>query len=265
MSSEVQIWKGIGFVIATSIVLFFLLKYYFNEINTKVAELQEKNRIEEELRLKLKLETKKILALINNTDDFIWSVDKEYNLIIANHAYFERMAKNYGIKIETNKPVFPAELEQSIVEKWKNHYDRGLAGESFKIEEEVYYPLPNIREYIEVLIHPIHDIQDKIIGVSCLGRNVTRRKESELEIEQKNKKLMEIAWYQSHELRTPLSRIMGLIYLIEQEYQISQEHQEVLEHVKNASVELDEIIRKVVKMTEDLEDSRDMSGNSSSS
>lgn len=265
MSRDVQIWKGVGFVIATSIVLFFLLRSYFSEITRKVQELEEKNRIEEELRLKLKLETKKIFALINNTDDFIWSVDKDYNLVIANHAYFERMVKNYGVRMETNKPIFLAELDQSIVEKWKNHYDRGLAGETFKIEEEVYYPLPSIREYIEVSLYPILDIRDKIIGVSCLGRNITSRKESELLIEQKNKKLMEIAWYQSHELRTPLSRIMGLVYLIEQEYRISMEHQEILDHIKNASVELDEIIRKVVKMTEDLEDARDDSGKSSPS
>lgn len=265
MSRDVQIWKGVGFVIATSIVLFFLLRSYFNEITRKVQELEEKNRIEEELRLKLKLETKKILALIDNTDDFIWSVDTNYNLIIANHAYFERMSENYGIKIEKNKSVFPSELDQGIVEKWQNHYNRGFAGETFKIEEEVYYPLLNMREYIEVLLHPIHDIHDKIIGVSCLGRNITRRKESELVIERKNKKLMEIAWYQSHELRTPLSRIMGLIYLIEQEYQISMEHQEILDHIKNASVELDEIIRKVVKMTEDLEETSNASGKSSPS
>lgn len=265
MSRDVQIWKGIGFVVATSIILYFLLKYYFNEINKKVHELEQKSRIEEELRQKLKLETKKISALINNTDDFIWSVDKDYNLIIANEAYFERAMENYGVEIKKNNPVFPPELDHSIIEKWKKYYDRGLAGETFKIEEEVYYPLPDMHEYIEVSVHPIHDIREEVVGVSCLGRNITSRKENELLIEQKNKKLMEIAWYQSHELRTPLSRIMGLIYLVEQEYQISLEHQEILDHIKSASVELDEIIRKVVKMTENLEDSTEFPGTSSMS
>jgi hypothetical protein len=57
-------------------------------------------------------------------------------------------------------------------------------------------------------------INNSLIGVGCFARDITSRKQTEAEINDKVKTLKEIAWIQSHAVRRPLANIMGLAELI---------------------------------------------------
>jgi signal transduction histidine kinase len=67
-----------------------------------------------------------------------------------------------------------------------------------------------------------------------------------------NRKLMEIAWVQSHEVRAPLARIMGLIQLVSRYPDENINLQDALSHIMQSAKELDEIIRKIVRKTEEI-------------
>lgn len=69
-------------------------------------------------------------------------------------------------------------------------------------------------------------------------------------IEQKTADLKEIAWMQSHRVRAPLARIMALSALLSPETFDPVQDKEVVAELKKSSEELDEIIRDIVKRTE---------------
>ena len=95
---------------------------------------------------------------------------------------------------------------------------------------------------------------DEQVAIQLLGFtiDITRQKLQTRALEIQNQKLMEIAWVQSHEVRAPLARIMGLIQLIRQYPQDGVDLSETLAHIVKSANELDEIIRKIVRKTEEI-------------
>ncbi len=81
--------------------------------------------------------------------------------------------------------------------------------------------------------------------------DVTEQKEQTRALELQNQKLMEIAWVQSHEVRGPLARLLGLVQLLDR-YQDSSDTRETLLHIQNSARELDDIVRKIVRKTEEV-------------
>ena len=71
-------------------------------------------------------------------------------------------------------------------------------------------------------------------------------------IEEKNKRLMEIAWTQSHVVRAPLARMLGLIDMLDDIKHAGMSRDEILKHISNSGRELDEVIRDITKKAENL-------------
>lgn len=82
--------------------------------------------------------------------------------------------------------------------------------------------------------------------------DVTEQKEQTRALELQNQKLMEIAWVQSHEVRGPLARLMGLVQLLDRDPDNALDLKETLPHILESAKELDEIVRKVVRKTEEI-------------
>lgn len=69
-------------------------------------------------------------------------------------------------------------------------------------------------------------------------------------IEDKNETLKGIAWTQSHDVRGPLATIMGLLSLLNEDDFKNDQSKEIIVGLKDASVQLDDIIKKIVKKAE---------------
>jgi len=82
--------------------------------------------------------------------------------------------------------------------------------------------------------------------------DVTEQKKQTRALEIQNQKLMEIAWVQSHEVRAPLARLMGLVQLLNRPSAEGVEMKETMKHIMNSANELDDIIRKIVRKTEEI-------------
>jgi ligand-binding sensor domain-containing protein len=70
------------------------------------------------------------------------------------------------------------------------------------------------------------------------------------DIESQNLKLKEIAWTQSHIVRAPLARMIGYINLIEEHGNSKVDMAKLLSVIKGSGLELDAIIRDIVKESE---------------
>lgn len=96
----------------------------------------------------------------------------------------------------------------------------------------------------------LRDNKGKVIR--CIGStlDVTESRNRLAEIEDKNKRLKEIAFMQSHLFRAPLARVKGLADLYD--YSKTQaEKDEVMDYIKVSIEEMDEVIREIVRNTSD--------------
>ncbi|TGK99064.1 PAS domain S-box protein [Leptospira levettii] len=84
-------------------------------------------------------------------------------------------------------------------------------------------------------------------GYIFIFQDVTGIKSKNATIEEQNKKLRDIAWYQSHVIRSPLTRIMGLIALLEETKLSKEEIDYCYQSILDSAHELDDVIHKIVK------------------
>lgn len=73
------------------------------------------------------------------------------------------------------------------------------------------------------------------------------------EIQRQNAILKEVSWQQSHVVRAPLARLKGLLELFELESFEDLDREEIWRLIHSSADELDEIVRKIVVQTEELE------------
>jgi len=82
-----------------------------------------------------------------------------------------------------------------------------------------------------------------------VASDVTERLNYIKAIEEQNEKLREISWIQSHIVRAPLARIMGLIHVIKDMKDNTEEKATTLDYIILSANELDEVIKNITAKT----------------
>ncbi len=98
--------------------------------------------------------------------------------------------------------------------------------------------------YVGVNLTPVFGESGEVIRWISIHRDVSDYRRYLSEIEEKNKRLMDISWIQSHVVRTPLARIMSITALLEG-CNDELERKELLEYLMHSANELDSIIRAI--------------------
>ena len=204
------------------------LAIYFRDI-TEQKRIQEKNHIDEQ----------NLLAIINNTKDLVWAVDKNYKIITGNQAFWDRIKYLTG---KEGKQHY-AGLDQQLLNEYVNYYKRAFKGEAFSTIRE--NTINGQLRYEEVSFNPICDQENLISGVSCFLHDITDKLNHQDKIERQNQQLRDIAWIQSHKVRAPLARILGLVQLFVPENNNS-DNAEIISMLKTSGEELDEIINEIL-------------------
>ncbi|AXJ01144.1 PAS domain S-box-containing protein [Cyclonatronum proteinivorum] len=96
-------------------------------------------------------------------------------------------------------------------------------------------------------ITPLKNKEGKITHFIAIKEDITAQKEFEKKLLAQNETLKRIAWHQSHVVRRPVANIMGLIDLIEEEKNITENQLSAIEYLKEEILKLDEIVRKIVR------------------
>jgi PAS domain S-box-containing protein len=113
-----------------------------------------------------------LVALIESTQDLIWSVDLEFRILTFNRAFAENFLRNWGVAVRAG--MTPAEiLPPSRAQFWPPLFSRALRDGPFRTE----YTLRDER-WLEVTLNPIVE-EGAAIGISCFGKDITERKLAE--------------------------------------------------------------------------------------
>ncbi len=100
----------------------------------------------------------------------------------------------------------------------------------------------------------LYDGQHRITGVFGIQQNITKRYRYVEQIKAQNTKLREIAWIQSHVVRSPVARILSIKQLLSADTPLPEsEQQRLLDHLFEATHELDGLISDIVKRTDTIE------------
>ena len=205
------------------------------------VDITEQKKIQE----KIYNDGQNLRAIINNTRDLIWSVDRQSNIITGNQAFWYRVKEMTG---KGEDAVTNADFIQEKVMVFFESYERAFSGEAFNIVRERISGGKQV--YEELSFNPIRNQQQEVTGVNCFLRDITRQHEYVAQIEKQNEKLREIAWIQSHKLRVPVANILGLAELCQLD---DMAKDDIIPKFSLEAKRLDELIREITLLTQDLD------------
>lgn len=158
---------------------------------------------------KIKRSEADLRGIINNTNDMIWSVNRNRDLIKFNNMFNEHLFLLKGKRAHKKMPITDTMIpEQGPL--WEAWYERAFSGETFSVEclEEV----KNKKRWLEISFNPI--IMDlKIKGVAVFCREITEKKLVLEELQKANLELQTFMYKATHDLKAPLASIIGLVNL----------------------------------------------------
>jgi PAS domain S-box-containing protein len=114
-------------------------------------------------------------ALLNNTNDLMWSIDSDFNLITSNHAFDMMIYQVTGRTPMAGSDMLVTEFGDEQLQRFRKYYERALSGESFT---EIEYVAPPLDVWSEISFYPIYE-EEVVIGTACFSRDITERKRNE--------------------------------------------------------------------------------------
>lgn len=118
-----------------------------------------------------------LIALIENMDGIIWSIDSEYRLVTGNTAFHNLVTMIRGKSFDPGDNVLNFNVPDEIINKWQEYYNRAFKGEGFSIE--MHPQLHEKSQVYEYRFNPVIDAKGHIEGATVFGRNITEQKEAE--------------------------------------------------------------------------------------
>ena len=216
-------------------------------ICVNINNVTEKKLIEHERAF----DQRNLEALINNTSDMMWSIDKEYRLVTFNKQFEKHMKNVAGIVLSKGLSLIEFAVSHHVPIQFIKNLGRALKGESFS---EIIAISMTAETWIESSFYPT--FQDgEVIGTACFVRNISdlkkREQEKEMfikELTQSNSDLRQFAYITSHNLRGPIANLLGLTNLLGHYPVKNATLAQILEGIKKAANRFDETVKDLTQI-----------------
>jgi PAS domain S-box-containing protein len=119
------------------------------------------------------MQTQLTNALLDQSKDLIWMIDKDFQLLYANKAYQSIMKAVIGMEKKLNEPLWVEGFGEGYIEKWEAYYNRALKGEYFEIEEHYLNPSTNKIQYDQITFEPLRGADNKVFALACQSKDIT--------------------------------------------------------------------------------------------
>jgi PAS domain S-box-containing protein len=255
---------GAFVIICIIIIVFsFKLRKVNRELVRKNNEIEEFNKTIEKTNKKLanqKNEIAKELAdseklygiLIQSADDGISFYDKEWNLKLANNAFYSIIGVDrdsyHSARVETF--IHPDDLEY-IPRRVEALENKGFFESELRLKHrDGHYIILSTRSVV------IKDDSGEIIGALTISRDITSLKQvheelvnAKIEAETSNKLKDSFLANISHEIRTPLNSVVGFANLLLPEGVSKEAKEEYIEQINYNSEKLLQIIGDIIDLS----------------
>lgn len=183
--------------------------------------------------------------LFDSVDSFIIGIDLDGKITSANRGTFgmfglepdKIVGKNYSDFITEESNIKIQKTIMKVINKNK----------SYSGKEEIFSNLNHEKIYVNLTISPINNNKEEVVGVVIIGRDVTKQKIYEREIEQIKQfaLLGELAAGLAHDIKNPLMSIRGCARILEKKLSHEPKCKEFIEPV---IYEVDRIDEKIKQM-----------------
>ncbi|TRX62643.1 PAS domain S-box protein [Fulvivirga sp. M361] len=198
---------------------------YMDREKEKHETIEKKNQ---ELELKVTERTRDIekkeinlRSILDNSDNSIWLLDKNYFLIDFNLIFKEEWKLAYGIELEVGMNLPEHIPDEATRVLWECRYSNALKGEKAVYQDS--YQVGHENNYYEIHVYPIKD-GGEITGISFFAKDITKRTQAQKKLVEQNKVLKKVnreldsfVYSASHDLKAPLASVLGLIDLVKKE------------------------------------------------
>lgn len=197
-----------------------LFKANFRELDAANAD-REKQIVERKLAMEaLRDSEEKYRILLEESSEPIFSFYPDGQYRYVNRAF----ANTVGKKPEDiiGKKIWDVFLKEEADKRFANVKWVCENGESKEIE--VCVPRPDGDRYFITMANPVLDDQGRVISVICISKDITGRKQAEIELRQAKEQAESATKLKdkfvalvSHDLRSPIAMILGSLNLLRDE------------------------------------------------
>lgn len=155
--------------------------------SSDVTSIRKIEREKNDALKQIEFDNRNYRALIDSSNDMIWSIDDQYRIINCNSTFDKYVKKLTGKTAHTGSNILLYFNDRLRSTKYKEFCDRALKGESFRIIDHFFAPEPIWRE---VSFNPIQSsIPNLFAGVACISRDITEQKIAEKKVKMNKKRL----------------------------------------------------------------------------
>jgi PAS domain S-box-containing protein len=115
-----------------------------------------------------------LTSLFENTNDTIWSIDKEYRIKTLNNNFKFQFQLAFGVELNIGSPIIEL-LPEVLQSVWSERYSKALKGETFSVID--HFEFEGVAQFVEVRFNPIR-INELVVGASIFGRDITEQEQA---------------------------------------------------------------------------------------
>ena len=213
-------------------------------VNEKVLAEQEKER------------TKKCLeAMVDNGYIYSMLLDTEGIILMADQQTIDIIVHDYSVNPKDEEVRYVDVMPDIFKKTFLEEFNKALKGET--VRKEVERPLlEGAMQWLDVMYHPIKDLEGNVIQVLTNLLDITERKRAEISIKEAGNQAQALSRLKSgilsnlsHEMRTPLNGIVGATNLLINK-QLDEESMELLTMQRDSESRLLKTLNDLIALSD---------------
>jgi PAS domain S-box-containing protein len=148
---------------------------------------------------KIQEQAAKIQSIFESSSHIIWTVNHDKRLTSFNQNFSDNFHLMFGVRPELNQKIssLTNEPNSAYNKLWGRKYNTALNGRPQHFETSIS-DKENQDHWQEIFLHPIYDLERNVVEVSCIGHDITYKKEADRQIKDQAAKITSIFESTSH-------------------------------------------------------------------